>query len=892
MPGVSPVPDTPHGKSRPLYRVRVGDRLGPGLALLILLAAPAAPAQTGIDAQENLFGATNINAVTGHGRLTVGVSRDGDVTVLSWPGPSYSDQLAYRSSNDLDARSQPRFGALAGAGVVLGLVLERAGGQREVSWLRDRQRWTIAQDYGPAAGPNPHTRYASAALGLTVEVVDAVAPAADLLLRRVIVERSAGSPVERAWLLTYANLSPVPPDSRLPELPLVDWAKDGANDFAALWDAQQQAVIHFHPAGRRSAADLYDLLLPPAVDWGPLGAQLGQGPPDAAGLAALVEGLDAAYGAGAYLALSSVPPPDQHQIGIDAAPFCEQFDALAANIQALPEVFPGFEPPIDPAVAGALGCADSGADIAAEQGWIHRPQDALADAADGALAGSDLAAGEVSEALRTPLAFSPAGRAEAAMLLAAGADLAAVRVALATGADPAAVVERAERTVADWLDGLTIPGAAGSRVRAVARRSLINLRLGTDAASGAVVASIARQPPYAMDWPRDGAFFNVMLDVSGQSALVDRRIALYADWQRAQPVAPSDIIDPPPPTDPDSGRAETYPADAWEMNYYADGMVGGTFRFEIDTTAFAVWTMVAHAGWVERPGDYLERYWPHIRRGAELLARWRDPVTGLQAPAQEDDQAAHTQTLHGAIAVFGALDIAARAARRLGRDETALGWEQRAVELRDAIRTHFYDADAGVYFMTESGRLPIQASGMVPIGPTAWLVWPFALHPWSDEQIQRQLERDWGIVEPVIGLRTAGGLYFMKTTLSLALAGDARFDELRESLPATLAAQASPGSDHFGEVMVVVERDGETFAEQRVSTPHLWEGALFFLTAAAAEDPQALTRYDAVLPASRVVDWPRRGGGCGCGRGGAGSPGGWLSGLLLLALLARRHFAA
>lgn len=71
---------------------------------------------TGIDAQENVFGATNIHAVTGHGRIALGVSQDGDLTVLSGPSPSVNDQLTYLSSNDLEARSMPRFGAPEGLG--------------------------------------------------------------------------------------------------------------------------------------------------------------------------------------------------------------------------------------------------------------------------------------------------------------------------------------------------------------------------------------------------------------------------------------------------------------------------------------------------------------------------------------------------------------------------------------------------------------------------------------------------------------------------------------------------------------------------------------------------------------------------------------------------------
>jgi len=322
-------------------------------------------------------------------------------------------------------------------------------------------------------------------------------------------------------------------------------------------------------------------------------------------------------------------------------------------------------------------------------------------------------------------------------------------------------------------------------------------------------------------------------------------------------------------------------------------MTGGTFRFEIDTTAFALWAAVAHVGWADDPDAHLMQHWETIARGAELLARWRDDSSGLHAPAQEDDQAAHTQTLHGAIAVFGALDISARAARFLGKDDVAGRWETRAAELRDAIRRHFYDASEQVFFMSESERLPIQASGLVPTGPTAWLVWPFPLFDLGDPQIARQLQRDYEIIEPAVSLESPGGLYFMKNTISLAVAGAEPFAEIVAGLGPTLASQATSDTDQFGEVIVVVEEDGERRADQRVSTPHLWESTLFYLTAIAAEDPSALLAYDKVLPRSRVLyPAPASDEGCDCslapGHDDSGEAGWfWLAAMLALAAARR-----
>src|SRR5271165_262993 len=104
----------------------------PALALL-LVAAPASGATT-VDMVEHLLGASNVNAVAGHGGLTACVSADGDLTVLAWPGPGHADHLAYVSSNALDVRTKPHLGALDGMGSYLGLRIT-TGKVTQLTWL-------------------------------------------------------------------------------------------------------------------------------------------------------------------------------------------------------------------------------------------------------------------------------------------------------------------------------------------------------------------------------------------------------------------------------------------------------------------------------------------------------------------------------------------------------------------------------------------------------------------------------------------------------------------------------------------------------------------------------------------------------------------------------------
>jgi len=839
---------------------------------------------TGIDAMENVFGATNVNAITGHGGLTAGISADGDLTVLAWPNPSTVDQLAYISSNAVDARDRPRFGAEEGAGLFLGLLVDGA-----LTWLRD---WEVVQDYGPSAASAVHTRFRNDALGLTVTLVDGIHPTVDVLTRAVTVTADGAPPT--LSLVTYANLSPLPPNAYIPALPVADWAMDGRNDYAAVWDAASGSVVHFHPDDERVHDTLVDLVLAPSVDWGAVGDQLALGTPDASAMTELLGALRTEDDAGAWALLTTVPPPAEHQVGQDATDLCGTVDELADNIAALPDRFPGFNLPLSPEVLDNLRCGD-GDPIHVDEGWVHVGADAWGDLADGALEGSDLAAGEVNEALITPLAFD-GQTATGRVVLALGSTWSGAEAARQEGVD-GAVHDAADAAVVGWLGGLRLPGPDGSEIQAVARRSLINVRVGTDRLTGAIVASIARQPPYALDWPRDGAFFNVMLDASGQSELVTRRSALYADWQRLAPLEPDPLMDPPPPVDPRTGLAEEYPAFAWEMNGYPDGTAGGFIRFEIDTTALAVWTIVAHAGWVEDPEGYLAEHWDVVRRATGLLMDWRDEATGLHAPAQEDDQANHTQTLHGAVTVFAALEIASRAARLLGEDATAAAWEARAGELRDAMLTHFWSDEELRFVQEDTGRVPFQASGEEPTGPAAWVLWPARLLPEDDQRMARQTEVAGEVVRSMIELDGVGGLYFMKSTVSQAMRGALGLDS--PLLGALASDHPTEGTRHFGEVTVVGDGPDGPAALQRTATPHLWEGSLFALTAYAAEDPGALLAYEDVLPESRVpaatVPVPDAllppgddEGGCGCATNSTGA-GGLAILLAVGAFIARRR---
>ncbi|MDB4930692.1 MAG: glycoside hydrolase family 15, partial [Myxococcaceae bacterium] len=408
----------------------------------------------------------------------------------------------------------------------------------------------------------------------------------------------------------------------------------------------------------------------------------------------------------------------------------------------------------------------------------------------------------------------------------------------------------------------SIPAADRARVVRAARRAMYHVLNGTDAATGMVVASIARQAPYGLDWPRDGAFFDDAFDVGGLSANATRRLDWALPLARETALGQSAInplTDPRPPIDPRTGTRQ-YPEAAWEMNYYNTGAMGGFFRFEIDNTALMVWSASTHLAFLsnEERATVAARWWPRIRRSADLLADWRDADTGLPALANEDDNAVFTATLHGGTTVFAALEASARVARLMNETAVAARWERRASELRDALVARFYDPTMQRFVNDVSGAAASNP-GSSALGATAWMVWPAAMFPVSDARVARQMRSD---MERVLAaLRgdpgTEGGAYLTKTMLAAAVfvarGGDPAVRPLVEEALVRMARDViTDDTQVMGEVFITM-RDadgGVTGRENRVSIPHLWEATLFYLTTMALSEPARFDFDRRALPAA------------------------------------------
>jgi GH15 family glucan-1,4-alpha-glucosidase len=219
-------------------------RLPAGLLALLLgaalLGAPAASrAQTtncaGAGEPED-FGPTDVSATSGNQSLSVGLNEEGTITVLKWPSPSFYDQVKYRTTS----RDEPRLGALANEGALIGLAWRRANASKwQFDWLRE---WPSSQHWADDDGDVVVTSFRRASVGVRVTVRDVVAPDEDVLYRQVSVSRTPTSAVRAVRVVGFANFNPV--FTKTAQVPHQDWCTEEDNDSGASYDADADAVVH------------------------------------------------------------------------------------------------------------------------------------------------------------------------------------------------------------------------------------------------------------------------------------------------------------------------------------------------------------------------------------------------------------------------------------------------------------------------------------------------------------------------------------------------------------------------------------------------------------------------------------------------------------------------
>jgi hypothetical protein len=451
------------------------------------------------------------------------------------------------------------------------------------------------------------------------------------------------------------------------------------------------------------------------------------------------------------------------------------------------------------------------------------------DASDGRLSGGNSASGQADAALANQLSLASRRSASTTVIIAAGATRAdAVQTLAAARRRSFGVASDAKATWwAKWLKSAPLPRDAPGVVVRLAKRALISLRQAIDADTpdideedapnlspgNLIVASIATQSPYGEDWIRDGAYLNYALDVAGHHATVRRHNFRYAVLQTKAG---------------DSARGGgTVPPGNWAMNFYADGVVGGTIPYEIDETGYGIWTLWNHYQFTKDINylfsDHEGVVYLAIQRAAQYLTDvCKDLTTNLQCVANEDDNPNPSQTLKGAMLVWLGLDSAAKAARVLNTVDSRLNaakWAARRDELAAAIQTNFFDVGCSCY------TADFEDGGT--------LLWPVRFLDFGSQTANAQAKVNWNEVSPAFAGKANRGRYEAKALLGNAHAWAGRPAKqklLKEGLRWVARVPTTNETGLLGEAWMRYPT-AESSIKTMVSQPHVWEQVLFYLAA-------------------------------------------------------------
>lgn len=747
---------------------------------------------------EELFGATNIYGHVGNSSVAAAFSKRGEMTVFHWPSPSYFEHLNYLASNAENARDLPYFGALPQMGSFAGIAIDDGNGY-QMHWLRDDQFQTEVTYQGNTSNVLK-IEYLAIPLGLSVIHTAFVHPEKDILVQRFLVEANDKSKDKKYRLIFYENFSPS--SKYFPVYPIWNWALDFLHDFAALYDPDTGAVLHY----QEHDTPLADL------------SQFMTASPSQVNSAAnnYLAGLYNKNPPGIYLAMGFGEKPDQVQVGFDSADTCGAVNDLARNIP-----FEAMDlPDLEWLVSLVDICwIDTNNRMPMRLGWNHDPQDAFNDAQDGVLSGSHGAGAEVNAALAKNLVFDEKGVAAVDLFIcpayAPNDGMEAFLSARAAGYETLF-----EQTQDYWNKRLArawLPDTDDQVVMDFALRTLITIFNGSDKNTGAIVASIATQSPYYLDWPRDAAFINHALDLAGYYDEVTMHNLFFAAVQRKEALENGAI-----------------PAGTWEMNYFADGAIGGFIRFEIDNTGCITWSLWDHYLFLKdyspvEAMKYLNEVYPAISLAADGLAGCVDEATGLQCLANEDDNVEKTISIQGAASTYMALVSAVAAGIEIGENpEKTEQWAERAEELRLAAMEHFWNEENNHFDGPYSGR--------------TWALWPGRLlEPGSDFANGQAAQIEQGLVE-LLNWEKDQSAYDGKGFLSLAhyyreTDNSEGLARVQEYIKEFIHHVPMEGTLHMGEVYAFVDNDDDGVKESvvhKVSQPHIWEASLNFAASMVA----------------------------------------------------------
>jgi hypothetical protein len=798
-----------------------------------------------------IYGPTPINAQIGNQGLSIGIRKNGTVSTYSFPRPSMYDQVKFHTTS----RGKDNWGAAANSGLQLGLQVKAVNGSKEVKdecikdswWIPGCQGWSYKtvptyglqstmlrnwevteQKYKSPLNDVVVTTLENDDLEMEVTITDLVpinknvstdesgdpgtysgyssdaALPGDALIRKVEIDYNGqdDKPVKYAKLFSYANFNMV--GKHHPLVPTADWAEQITDMEDAYYSSGMDSIIHADPDRPGGGKEEPNRMIAMGFD-------------------------------------NKNASAHEVQVGYDNVVCTSISMDCAANF-----IINGTAGLIGQSLKGAYAYFENNHKL--DSDWTNSPNNPLWGPT---LRSFFTSTGMTSEKLfdngghyaSKKIIFANVSRewtkkTSSENTLSSPENYLETLMAEARNIDFSQAVDAKEDWYRSLLEGAPIPDA-NNAITKLSKRSLVTLVQNYDPRSGAIVASIARQSPYAEDWPRDGAYFNYILDHKlGLHQWVRKRNNWYASLQEGPNQHISSLL---------------IPKGNWAMNYYGNGKVGGVIPWEVDETGYMVWAFWDHYK-ATKNISYLENIYPNMKLAADFLVDFEDPSNHLQKPAHEDDHFTKSQTLVGANTTWLAMKAAEKAAETLGKTEDAEKYRQRKEELGRAINRVLWNSEK-------------QAWGTKHWG-IAEIAWPSKFRDWGHNRMQNHLDAAWSKVkttfkQPFEGdVNTGGnsgltnsqgivmGLYETKFLIPMAMSANAtgndqRLQKVKTGLNWVAKKWATPETHIMGEVWMKCGNpetawpcddpnsvfDYEDQIVSTVSQPHAWEQILFYLGA-------------------------------------------------------------
>jgi len=390
-----------------------------------------------------------------------------------------------------------------------------------------------------------------------------------------------------------------------------------------------------------------------------------------------------------------------------------------------------------------------------------------------------------------------------------------------------------------------IPKEANQVEKRVATRSIMNLFIGKDKNTNAIVASPSRQPHYNCDWPRDGAFFDLALDLAGFSDIVTKHLEFYRKFQRKTSFdfSPTWIL---------SFKNPFYnPKGHFYSNMWSDGSPGWfkMVPIEIDETALIVWDIWRHEQFLDEKDKILYRnqFKEMLELAVEGILNYIDVKKGWIKKVMEDDDFRAKATLHGVSIVYTAICAAIELADRWYIEKSKLElWKLVANNLKkgilDQLNLIYKEYSKDKNLKSENiEKLIKKIGGWRGI---QWCLFPAPVFKdYNNNLSQMLIEILANDITQKANKIKEGFAYLAEEIFifSIATKNNQKFNDLKKTVLKILIEETPvKGTDCFGEVVLwLYSKDGKSkFAQNRTSIPHLWTGATVYLSVLGTYCPE------------------------------------------------------